>query len=67
MRVVPWRDAAEDPDGQDDEQGAHPGASVAGSQRLRDHVVALERDGQYREYRRVRHGELDKRHQATCK
>lgn len=42
------------------------GAHVAGLERLTDRVVALEGYRQDRQDARVRHGELDKRHQFTC-
>lgn len=42
------------------------GAHVAGLERLTDRVVALEGYRQDRQDARVRHGELDERHQFTC-
>ena len=63
--TIPGGDTTEDPDSEDDEESSHPSASVAGSQRLRDDVIALERDGEDREHGRVGHREFDKRHQST--
>lgn len=67
VRCLPGSDTAEHPNGQDDEQGSHARASVAGPQRPGDDVIALERDGQDGQHRGVGHRQLNKRHQPTCR
>lgn len=62
---LPCGEASEYPDGQDDEKSPHAGASVAGSQRSRDDVVAFKRDGQNSQDGGVGNRQFDERHQFT--
>lgn len=62
---IPGGEASQYPNGKDDEEGSHAGASVAGPQRSSDDVIALERDGQNSQHRRMGHRQFDERHQFT--